>query len=469
RGKSLAVLPFVNDGVDVQFEYLTDGITESIINSLSQLSGLRVVPRSLAFRYKGLQADPATVGLALNARTILTGRVVQHDDVLNIQAELVDTTTESQLWGERFRQKTTDLLTVQEEIAWQISEALRLKLSGAQKKKLRKRSTVNAEAYQEYLRGRYHWNTWSPDGFRRALEHFDRAISHDPLYALAFAGLGDTYGAMSYYGYIDPTVGFPRSRAAALRAVELDSDIGDPYVTLGIERLFFGWDWEDSERNLVKAIRLSPKLALAHSVYALFLGTCGRQEESLTEALVGRDLDPLSLFANMGVAWAHHFAGRHEEAARETVKTREISPGFEEAGNVLISAYEALGRYPEAAKAIASQRCWGLQFDARELLAALERGGPQAYWLKRLAMMDALAPGAPAAIHYPYAIVHHYLGDTERMLYHMEQMVEHHAGACVFIAADRCLATLRGNPRYDALVRRVGVPLPRTASAPHTA
>ena len=276
RGKSLAVLPFVNEGVDPALEYLTDGITESIINSLSQLAALRVVPRSLVFRYKGLQADPATVGLALNARTILTGRVVQHGDVLSIQAELVDTANESQLWGERFRQKTTDLITVQEEIAWQISEALRLKLTGEQKKKLRKRDTINAEAHQEYLRGRYHWNTWSPDGFRRALEHFERAIAHDPLYAQAFAGLGDAYGAMSYYGYIPPEDGFPRSRAAAERAIDLDPAIGDPYVTLAIERLFWGWDWAASERNILKAIRLSPKLALAHSVYSLLLATCGR-------------------------------------------------------------------------------------------------------------------------------------------------------------------------------------------------
>ena len=469
RGKSLAVLPFVNEGADPKLEYIADGITESIINSLSQLSGLRVVPRSLVFRYKGLQADPATVGLALNARTILTGRVVQHDDVLNIQAELVDTASESQLWGERFRQKTTDLLTVQEEIAWQISEALRLKLSGAQKKKLRKRATVNAEAYQEYLRGRYHWNTWTPDGFRRSLEHFDRAIANDPLYAQAFAGLGDAYGAMSYYGHINPAVGFPRARAAALRAIELDPEIGDSYIPLAIERLFFGWDWAECERNLLKAIRLSPKLALARAIHALFLGTCGRPEESLKEALLARDLDPLSLFANMSVAWAYHFGGQHEDAAREAIRTQEIAPGFEEAGNVLVSSYEALGRYPEAAEALARHRCWGLEFDAHELLAAFEHGGPQAYWRKRLETIDAQAPGVPPAVHYAYAIVYHYLGDTERMLYHLEQLIEHHASGCVFIGADFCLSSLRGNPRYDALVKRVGIPLARMASVPHTA
>ena len=163
RGKSLAVLPFLNAGADPLLEHIADGITESIINSLSQLGGIRVVPRSLAFRYKGLQADPATVGLALNARTILTGRVIRQGDLLNIQVELVDTQTESQLWGEQFRQGTQDLLTVQQEIAWHISEALRLKLTGEQKRKLKKRATVNPEAYQEYLKGRYHWNNFSAD------------------------------------------------------------------------------------------------------------------------------------------------------------------------------------------------------------------------------------------------------------------------------------------------------------------
>ena len=233
RGKSLAVLPFVN-AAGAELDYLADGITESIINSLSQLGTIRVVPRSLVFRYRGLQADPATVGAALNVRSILTGRVTQHADILNIQAELVDTTSESQLWGEQFRQHTSDLMTVQEEIAWKISEALRLKLTTAQKKQLRKRSTVNPEAYQAYLRGRHHWNQWTPEGFRRALDEFQRAIDLDPLYAVAYAGLGDTYGAMAYYGHLDPRTGFAQARAAADRALQLDPDLPEAHVTLAL-------------------------------------------------------------------------------------------------------------------------------------------------------------------------------------------------------------------------------------------
>jgi len=468
RGKSLAVLPFLNASGDQTLEHVADGITESIINSLSQLSGLRVVPRSLAFRYKGLQADPATVGLALNARTILTGRVAQYGDVLNIQAELVDTRTESQLWGEQFRQGMRDAVTVQEEIAWQISEALRLKLTGEQKKKLQKRTKVDPDAYQEYLRGRFHWNNFSPDSLRRAREHFERAVALDPTYALAYAGLGDAFGAMAYYGHIHPAEGFPRAAAAARRALELDPDIADAHITLGIERLFWGWDWPAAQRELETAIRLNPKLALAHSVYGLVLAVDGRDEEALQEVIAARELDPLSLFINVGVAWIHHFAGRVSDAMREALKTREIFPGFEEAGNVLISSYEALGRYEDAAAVIAQQPCWGVTFDAVALVEAFREGGVQGYWRKRLETMDALGDTSPI-IHYPRAIVHRYLGQTEAALHHVERMVENHVGGCVFLGVDRALEPLRSHPRYQEALRRVGVGPQRRASEAHTA
>jgi serine/threonine-protein kinase len=469
RGKSLAVLPFVNVSAEPQIDYISDGIAESIINSLSQLSGLRVVPRSLVFRYKGLQADPATVGLALNARTILTGRVMRQGDMLNIQAELVDTATESQLWGEQFRQKSTDLLTVQEEIAWQISEALRLKLTGEQKKKLRKRATVHPEAYQEYLRGRYHWNSWSPDGFRRAREHFERAIAHDPAYAKAYAGLGDTYGAMSYYQFIPPSEGFPLARAAATRALELDPDLPEAHVTLGLDLLFHGWDWAGAEREFRRAITLGPKLATAHSVYGLLLATCERHDEAVAEARLGRDQDPLSLFINMGVAWAYYFGGRPDEAIREALRTREIAPDLEEAGNMLIVSYEHLGRFEDAADLIAVQRCWGMEFDGKALRAAFRAGGAPGYWRARLAQLEAATPVAGGAVRYPAAAVSVHLGDIDGAIRHLERMVDERLAGAVFIAVDPSLRRLRGDPRYDALVRRVGVPLPRTASVPHTA
>ena len=465
RGKSLAVLPFVNAGADPHLEHIADGITESIINSLSQLAGVRVVPRSLAFRYKGRQADPATVGLALNARTILTGRVVQQGDVLNIQAELVDTQTESQLWGEQFRLSTRDLITVQQEIAWHISEALRLKLTGAQKKRLRKHVTVNPEAYQEYLRGRYHWNNFSPDSLRRAREHFERAVELDPTYALAYAGLGDAFGAMAYYSYIPPAEGFPRAAAAARRAIELDAAVADAHVTMGIERLFWGWDRPAAEQELRTAIKLNPTLALAHSVLGLIVAVGGRHEEALQHALHARELDPLSLFINVGVAWVYHFAGRPEDAIREALNAREIVPGFEEAGNVLISSYELLGRFEEAAAVIAQQPCWGLTLDGQALADAFRRGGAQEYWRKRLELIDLVAAGAPPVVHFEKAIVHYRLGEIDAAVHHLERMVDGHVGGCVFLGVDSSLATLAGHPGYEAVLRRVGVAPVRTASA----
>ncbi|HXW08607.1 MAG TPA: protein kinase [Vicinamibacterales bacterium] len=465
RGKSLAVLPFVNAGADPSTEYLTDGITESIINSLSQLAGLRVVPRSLVFRYKGVQTDPATIGLALNARTILTGRVLQQGEYVNIQAELVDTATESQLWGEQFRRKLDDLLTIQQDIAWQISEALRLKLTGAQKKKLRRKQTVNPEAYQDYLRGRYHWNNWTPDSFRRALEYFDRAIAADPMYALAYAGLADTLGSMAYYGFVAPEDGFPRARAAALRAIELDPDLADAHASLALGSLFWKRDWHAAEREFRTALEKNPNLAQAHALYAIYLITVGRHDEAVDEARTAQRLDPLSLLVNMSVCWALHFGGRYEDAIRETVRTRELAPGFQEAGNLLMASYEQLGRFEEAAAIACQQPCYGVQLDGQELLDAYRRGGEEGYWRVRLEKLLTAPTQRPGLLDYALAIVNTHLGELDVALDRLEKLVDSQSGGAVFIAVEPTLQKLRGNPRYEALIRRVGVP---TASAPRT-
>ena len=463
RGKSLAVLPFANSSADPQLDYLSDGITESIINSLSQLSGVRVVPRSLVFRYKGLHADPGTIGLALNARTILTGRVSLHDDMVVIQAELVDTVTETQLWGDQFRQRVADVMAVQEEIAWRISEALRLKLTSKQKTKLQKRPTISPEAYQEYLRGRYHWNNWRVDSFRRALEHFERAIELDPAYGLAYAGLGDTFSALAYYGFVPPQDGFPRARAAAERALAIDPDIPEAHVSIALERLFWARDWPAALREMERAIQLNPKLAIARSFHGLILCTTGRFEEALAEAQLAVELDPLSLVINMGVGWVHHFAGNAPAAVAAALRTRELAPSFEEAGNVLIASYEAMGRFEDAAQLLSQQPFWTMRLDGGALLEAYRTGGREAYWRRRLALMEAAAPAAP--VYFAFAIAHCQLGQREQAIDYLERMVDAHLGGVVFIGIDPVLSQLQGHPRYDALVRRAGLP---TVSAART-
>jgi serine/threonine-protein kinase len=470
RGKSLGVLPFVNAGADPAIEYLTDGITENIINSVSQLAGLRVVPRSLVFRYKGLQADPSTIGVALNARTILTGRVSQQGEYLTIQAELVDTATESQLWGEQFRPRLSELPNVQQDIAWQISEALRLKLTGAQKKKLRKRATVNAEAYQEYLRGRYFFNAWSPDGFRLALKHFERAIEHDPTYAPAYAGLGDTIGSMSYYGLIPPQDGFPRAQAAAEKATALDPELGDAYGTLALGSLFHRRNWQDSERHFRQSIALNPKLASVRAFYAILLATLGRHDESIAEARAGRELDPLSPLVNMSVGWALYFAGRFDEAISELRTSRDLHRGenADEPHSVMMVAYELLGKFEEAAHTATGRACFGVPVDGHALAAAWRSGGAPAYWQERLAQLDRAAPTALPMIHYNYACVLTRLGRLDEAVTHLTALADLQQASVVFLGVEPSLVALRDHPSFDALLRRIGVPRLPTASAPRT-
>jgi serine/threonine protein kinase len=469
KGKSLAVLPFVSSGADPSTEVFTTGITENIINSLSQINGLRVVPRSLVFRYQGLQADPATIGSALNARLILTGRVSQQADYITIQAELVDTATESQIWGDQFRPKLTDLANVQHDIAWQITEALRLKLTGAQKKKMRKRATVNPEAYQEYLRGRHFFNSWSPDGFRRALEHFERAIDLDPTYAPAYSGFGDTVGSMTYYGLIPPNDGFPRAQAAANKAIALDPELADAHATLAIGSLFFDWNWEASERHFLKSIALNANLASARAFYALMLATVGRHEEALAEARLGRQLDPLSPLVNMSVGWVLFFGGKLEDAIAELMNVRKLFPGNagNEAGSVIIVAHEALGRFEEAARLAKQTACFGIPLDGDALLNAWREGGARGYWEERLAQLQR-ATLPPSLVHYNMGVVLAQLGRPNEAIDELEALVNLRHGGPVFYAVEPTLTPLAGHPRFEQLLTRVGVPRLPTVSGPRT-
>jgi TolB-like protein len=457
RGRSLAVLPFLSAGADQQIEYITDGITENITNALSQVAGLRVVPRSLTFRYKGREVDPTTVGLALNARTILTGRVIQQGDQLNIQAELVDTATQSQLWGEQFRPKISDLIAVQEEIAWQISEALRLKLGGPQRKRPKKRAPVQPEAYDEYLRGRYHWNSWTQEGFRRALDHFERAIAQDPLYASAWAGLGDAYGAMGYYGLAMPADTYPKSRAAALKAIELDPELADPHVTLGVEALFWAWNWKDAKREFEIALKLNPQLARSHLLYALFHASIGNHDEALRLARLARDLEPLSPVVNMSIPWALYFANRREQALVESRHVEELSPGFEEAGNVQIVCLESLGRCEEAAAIMKRQRCWGLPLDGDALLEAHRSGGSHAYWRKRLELLLSLNETPAGSREYQLATTFVQMARTDEALDSAQRCIDRRAGMCTFMNVDAWLLPLHDHPRFAGLIEQIGV------------
>jgi serine/threonine protein kinase/tetratricopeptide (TPR) repeat protein len=457
RGKSLAVFPFVNVGLDPGAEYLSDGVTESIINNLSQLPRLRVVPRSTVFRYKGRDVDVRAAGLALNVRTILMGRIAQRGDVLNIQAELVDAATESQLWGQQFNRRVEDIFAVQEEIAWQISEALRLKLTGDEKKRLAARPTQSTEAYDLYLKGRYHWNQWTPDGFRRAIEYFDQAIAVDPRYARAYAGKGDAYGAMAYYGYLHPSEGFPMSRAAALRAVELDSGLAESHVTLALGEMFHLWDWNAAERSFRRAIELDPKLALARSFYGLWLAARGRHEEAVAEARLAQKLDPQGLIINAGVGWSLYFARRFPDALVQAERLRDLYPDFLEGAVQLLGLHESTGRLREAAAALALPNCYfgGPEAGARAA-AALEAEGAPGYWRVRIEALQERARRSYVPESF-FALVHARAGNVDAALDWLEQAFVKRNGGMVFLDADPAFDALRHDARFQSVRERVGL------------
>jgi len=259
---SVAILPLVNTSADPSMEYLSDGITESIINALSQLPRLRVVARSTVFRYKGSEVDPQEVGQQLGARAVLTGRVRQVGDGLMIAAELIDVTNDSQLWGEHYNRKLSDIFEVQEEIAKEISEKLRLRLTGEEKKRLAKRYTENTEAYQLYLRGRYFWYKRTEEALRKSIEYFNQAITEDPAYAAAFDGLSDSYALLALRGIIPPREGLLKAKAAARKALEIDDALGEAYASLAHVRLH-EWDWPGLDEEFKRALELNSGHAIA--------------------------------------------------------------------------------------------------------------------------------------------------------------------------------------------------------------
>src|SRR5579864_3671796 len=295
---SLAVLPFVNLSGDPEMEYLSDGITDTLINSLSQLRKLRVVPRSLTFRYKGREVDPQRVGNELNARAVLTGRVMQRGDTLLVSTELMDVAKLSQLWGAQYNRKMADIFVLQEEIAREITEKLRLQLTGEERKLLTTRATGNKEAYQLYLKGRFWLGKRTPEGFSKAIEYLQQAIAKDPTYALAYSGLADCYSFVSVFASVPPSEAYAKGKESVLKALEIDDTLAEAHASLAFLRANHDWDWSGGEREFQRAIALNPDNAIAHFWYGWALVSTGRFEESIMESKRALEIDSLSLEIN---------------------------------------------------------------------------------------------------------------------------------------------------------------------------
>ncbi len=463
RGKaidSVAVLPFANASADPSTEYLSDGITESIINSLSQLPDLRVMARSTVFRYKGKDVDPQKVGHDLGVRAVLTGRLAQRGDTLTIQAELVDVEKGSQVWGGQYNRKVADVLAIQEDISKEISEKLRLRLTGEEQKRLTKRYTENTDAYQAYLKGRYEWNKRTAEGLSKSIQYFDQAIEKDPGYALAYAGLADSYNLEEVYSIAPGKETYPRGKAAAIKALEIDDTLAEAHTSLAFTLVIYGWDWSAGEKEFKRALELNPSYATAHHWYsATYLTPLGRLEEAIEEMKHAQELDPLSLIINSDVGRIFYFARQYDRAIEQCRKTFELDPNFAEAHRTLGSAYEAKDMYAEAIGEF--ERAVTLSGGNPRMTGALAHAyavaGKKAQATKLLNELKDLAKQSyvPA---FHIATICAGLGDKEQAFAWLETAYEDRSQWLIWLKVDPRLDSLHSDPRFADLVRRIGLP-----------
>jgi eukaryotic-like serine/threonine-protein kinase len=455
---SMAVLPFVNDGADPDTEYLSDGITESLTNSLSQLPNLRMIAHTSAQRYEGRETDPRTAARELGVQAVLTGRVVRRGDQLAVSAELVDARDNSHIWGEQYNRRLSDVLAVQQEIAREIAGRLRARLTGEERRRVTRNYTENVEAYQLYLRGRHHWNKRTGEGLRQAIEYFRQAIDRDPNYALAYSGLADCYSNLERYTGAPSSEGIPRARAAASRALEIDDSLAEAHASLGFV-YYQSWQWAEAERELKRAIELNPNYASAHQWYGLWLDVMGRFDEAVAEGRRAQELDPLSQVINVNLAVYSLRRGELDAAINQCRKVIELSPNAPDPHNVLSHVYRRQGRHEEAmAELEMAAELSGRRASYAPLgygYAVAGRRSEALAILRGLEDRYARREARGALIAYVYAG----LGDKDLAFQWLERDFQERsgvlAGSMIF---HPYLDPLRGDPRYRDLLRRMGLP-----------
>jgi len=455
--ESIAVLPFQNASGNPDVEYLSDGMTESLINSLSKLPKLNVKARSSVFRYKGKEVEPQKIVEELNVQAILSGRVVQRGDDLTLYLSLVDGRSGNQLWGEQYNRKLADLLTLQSEIARDVSRKLRARLSGADEQKVTKSYTASAEAYQLYLKGRHHLVKLTPPETQKGMAYFQQAIELDPSYALAYAGLADAYRSLGLAGEMPPHEFFPKAKAAAQRALEIDDALAEAHSALGSNLFWYEWDWSAAESQFKQAIELNPNSADAHWGYAHLLSNTGRHAEGLAEAKRARELDPLNLRTNALEGQFLLHAGRTDEALAKLQTTFELDPTYWFAHMFASSAYLEKGMYSEAIAEArkASEFSNGSSHALVFLGYALAKSGKHA---EARAVLEELIKRSSERYTslYNIALVYNGLGEHEETLAWLERGYEKRDPKMVFLKVEPKWNNLRADPRFQALLQRVG-------------
>ena len=454
---SIAVLPFVNQNRDPDTEYLSDGLTESIINSLTQLPSLRVSPRSSVFQYKGKDTDPLKIGHDLGVRAVVTGRLLQRGDSLIVSAELLDVRDNKQVWGEQYNRKLADALAVQQEISREISERLRTKLSGEEQRQLTRRDTSNPDAYAFYLKGRYYWNKRTPDNLRKAIEQFQLAADKDPNYALAYVGLADSYSLLEFYAGTPASETLPKAKAFAERALQLDNSLAEAHTSLGYayEEL---WQWEKAEEEFKRALKLNPNYPTAHHWHGILLLDTGRFDEALIEAKRAQELDPLSLAISQNVSQTYLARGDVNSAIVEARKIIELDPRYPRGHMYLGLAYLKQGNYADANAEL--RKAVDLPERDRSVPGALGYGyAVSGRRVEALAILKELEEkyGRHEAVGQDLAAVYAGLGDKDQAFAWLEKDFQARSGLLPRVRWYVPYESLRSDPRYADLLRRMGL------------
>jgi tetratricopeptide (TPR) repeat protein len=431
-------------------------MTESLIDRLSQLPHLSVKARSSVFRYKGKDADPQQVASQLSVQAILTGRLVQRSDDLTLYLSLVDGRNGNQIWGDRYNRKLTDLISLQSEIARDVSNKLQLKLSGADEQRLMKNYTGNTEAFQLYLQGRYHTFKMTLSEARTGISYFQRAIEIDPNYALAYVGLANAYRSFALSGDM-PTEFFPKSKEAAQKAVEIDDNLGEAHAVLGFTIFWYDWNWKEAEHQFKRALELDPNSADAHWFYGTFLSSMGRSAEALNEAKRAQELDPLNQIISSAEGQFLIHAGRIDDASAILQKTIEFDPNFWFAHMFASDAYIGKGMFTEAVAEArkAAELSGGNSHSLSSLGYALAKSGRQA---EARSVLDGLLKLSTERHVSPHniALIYNGVGQRDEALAWLERGFEQRDGRMVFLKVEPKWNNLRDDPRFQDLMRRVG-------------
>lgn len=453
---SLAILPFYNQSSDSNAEYLSDALTESIINNLSHLQDLRIIGHNSVFRYRGKELDGKMVGKELRVKSVVTGTILQLGEKLIVRAEMIDVQTGWHIWGEQYHRKLSDVLKVQQELAQKISTALKHRLTREEKVRVSNGSTENAEAYRAYLKGRHHWSKFDLASSKKAAEYFVEAIEIDPTYALAYAGLADAYYRLSNV-YAPTRDAMPRAKAAAVKALEIDDTLSEAHSAMGIIKLCYEWDWSGAEEELRRAIESNHNNAIAHQRFGLYFNLLGRFDEAMRELELAMLIDPLSPHSYWGLTVTYVLTGQYEKAIEEVQKTLELERDYKPSLYLLGRAYELCGKVDEAIEVF--KRIFALS-NSPMFLGALGHAyavnGKQVLARNVLKDLQELSKRCYVSA-YSQAIIHLALGDKDQTFSCLEKAIHDQCEMMTLLGIDPYFHSIRSDLRFTNLLHQVGL------------